>query len=99
MPQALSPEPAKSVGNVCAAPDNWLKLRLAAVTPLFVYCVFTPAIGFGPTVVSLLPTHRNTFWLATLATASLEVPLQLVMSDCIVLSWLALIVALYMHAV
>ncbi len=99
MPQALSPAPAKSVGNVCAAPDSWLKLRLAAVTPLFVYWVLTPAIGFGPTVVSLLPTHRNTFWWATLATASLDVPLQLVRSDCIVLSWLELMVALYMQAV
>ncbi len=99
LPQLLSPEPAKSVGKVCAAPESSLKLRLAEVAPLLVYCVLTAVIGFGPTVVSLLPTHRKTFCRATLDSASLDVPLQLFRSACIVLSWLLLIVALYMQAV
>jgi len=39
------------------------------------------------------------FWFATLTLLSLAVPLQLLMSACMVLSMPALTVALYMHAV
>jgi hypothetical protein len=50
-------------------------------------------------VESLLPTNMKTFWLATSALLSLAVPLQLLMSACIVASMPLVIVALYMHAV
>src|SRR5437764_5588826 len=96
---ALLPVLSKSVGNVCAAPDWLTYCRFAAATPLCWYCVFTAFIGFGPTVVSLEPTHRNTFWFATFAFASIWLPLQLLMSVCIVDSCALEIDALYMHAV
>jgi hypothetical protein len=95
----LLPLESKSVGKVCAVPARCTKTRLAAGTPLFAYCVCSPSIGFGPTVESLLPTNMKTFWFATSALLSLAVPLQLLMSACIVLSMPAEIVALYMHAV
>src|SRR5437868_1508051 len=99
LPHALLPLASKSVGKTCAVLARCTNSRLAAGTPLLLYCVCSAFIGLGPTVVSLLPTNRNTFWLATLALSSISEPLQLLMSPCIVLSMLALIVALYMHAV
>ena len=56
-------------------------------------------IGLGPTVVSLVPTKRKIFCAAMADLGSLAPPLHWSMSACIALSMLALIVALYMHAV
>src|SRR5687768_10308766 len=99
LPQLLLPVALKSVGNTCAVPLRCTCCRLAAGTPLLAYCVRSAFIGLGPTVVSLLPTNRNTRWPATLALSSISEPLQLWMSACIVLSMPALMVALFMHDV
>ena len=97
--QALLPLLSKSVGNTWAVPARLTYSRSAAATPLALYWVCTAFIGFGPTVVSLLPTNRKIFCCATPALWSIAVPLQLLMSACIVFSIAPLIDALYMHAV
>jgi hypothetical protein len=67
---------SKSVGKVCDAPLRTTCSMLAVVTPLLVYCVFSAVTGFWPTVVSLVPMNRYTFWLAMLDLLSIA-PLEL----------------------
>ena len=97
--QALLPVLSKLVGKVCAVALRCTYTRLAAGTPLFCSCVRSATIGFGPTVVSLLPTKRNHFISARLAFGSISDPDQLSMSPCIVDSRAGEIVALYMQDV
>lgn len=99
LPQALLPALSKSVGKVCAVPLRLTYCRLADGTPLARYWSRSASIRLTPTVVSLVPVNRKIFWVATFAFASIALPLQPSMLDCIALRIAVDTLALYMQEV